>query len=580
MPEGTLGGLVGAGRLEPGDLLIGGMRHSDGRRRASQAVSSAGAAICRAVWGGARFNCGMSILPPPPSFQPVQPFQAPPALRLVLPAASLQGLASLPADGAVALLHGPMVLQPVAGALLVLVSRLMPGPPRALPPDAGTWGRPGQAGRLPDPQALAVVVQAPAGQAPPADGPALLAPSTAAGAAAAWDHWLAWHAPEHRLACRARSADLLLLWCSDRTPRLALLRCGDGWARLANHAPWVLPAAATGGGRHPPWVVVPTLDLPGCGLRRQCLTALTFGVAADATPRAPAKTLTATAPTSGSRHSRQALALTSAVLHRLQRQRVGIVGCGQVGTALASSLVRLGVEVCVLDPADMTALHLQADLPPWGEGRPKVQALRRQLQGLPVAGAQVDGRQLPVASPAAGSLLAACDIVVATAPGDAVRAAEAWALALLKPLLVIATDVAQADPEGVPALAAPPASASDLTQAWLALLPPGTGCLHCIGRWPTTWDAAPGSVRPALRSWSVLVANLGLRLLEHLAAGRLHSALVRHLSNGTDGSLQVRDWRPFKARADCPRCMALAGAGLQAAAEDIARCPADAGGRT
>ena len=169
---------------------------------------------------------------------------------------------------------------------------------------------------------------------------------------------------------------------------------------------------------------------------------------------------------------------------------------------------------------------------------------------------------------------------MATAPGDAVRAAEAWALALLKPLLVIATDVAQADPEGVTALAAPPALASDLTQAWLALLPPGTGCLHCIGRWPTTWDAAPGSVRPALRSWSVLVANLGLRLLEHLAAGRLHSALVRHLSNGTDGSLQVRDWRPFKARPDCPRCMALAGAGLQAAAEDIARCPADAGGRT
>jgi hypothetical protein len=252
----------------------------------------------------------------------------------------------------------------------------------------------------------------------------------------------------------------------------------------------------------------------------------------------------------------------------MQQQRVGIVGCGIEGTALASSLVRLGADVCVLDPADMGATHLQADLPPWSEGRPKVQALRRQLQGLPATGAQVDGRQLPAASPAAGSLLAACDIVVATAPGAATRAAETWALALLKPLLVISTDVASADAEAT----------SGQAQAWLALLPPGTGCLQCSGRWPSALGTARGGPHPALRSWSVLVANLGLRILEHLAAGRIHTALVRHLHNGFDGSLQVRDWRPFAARPGCPHCTALAGAGLRAAADAIARQAADGGG--
>lgn len=501
-----------------------------------------------------------------------------PELRLVLPAACLQALCDPAADGTVALAHGPMVLQPVAGALLLLVPRLQPGPPRALPPDAGIWSDPAASGRPPDPQALAVVVKAPAGHPLPADAWELMDTVTAGSAATAWDHWLARHAPEHRLASRARSPELLLLWCSDRTPCLALLRRGDGWARLASHAPWALPVAGTADGRHPPWVVVPTLDLPGGGLRRQQLSGVGSARQASAASGAVDEALAEAVPGAGSRHSRQAMALTPAVLQCLQRQRVGIVGCGIEGAALASSLVRLGVEVCVLDPADMEAADLQADLPPWSEGQPRVQALRRQLQGLPLAGQQIDGRQLPIASPASGSLLAACDFVVATAPGAVARTAEAWALALLKPLLVVATDVAPADATAeLPSASAPtPVSAS--AQAWLALLPPGSGCLQCIGRWPTTLGATQDGLRPALRSWSVLAANLGLRMLENLAAGRIDGALVRHLRNGADGNLQVRDWRPFGARPQCPRCMALSGAGLRVAADAAARLPGTVGG--
>jgi hypothetical protein len=506
-----------------------------------------------------------------------------PELRLVLPAACLQGLFQRPAHGALALAHGPMVLQPVAGALLALVPRLLVGPPRALPPGSATLDDASCTGRQPHAQGLAVVVRAPAGHAPPSEPRALHALSTAAAAAAAWDEWLARQAPEHRLASRARLADLLLLWCRDSAPYFALLRRGDGWARLARHAPWTLPAAGMADGQRPHWVVVPTLDLPGSGMRRQRLNQVDCAPPAEVADQMASGAQPLPARPSGARHSRQALALTPAVLQRLQRQRVGIVGCGTVGAALASSLVRMGIDVCVLDPADMTARHLQADLPPWCEGQPKVQALRRQLRGLYVTERQIDGRALPSASPAAGSLLAACDIVVAAAPDAAARAAEAWALALLKPLLVIATDVAapgaSAWPEPTLAPVAPPAEAAPAAmQAWLALLPPGAGCLQCMGHWPTTKSAVTGGVQPRLRSWSVLVANLGLRLLEHLAAGRLQSALVRHLTNGPDGSLQVRDWRPLAPRAGCARCRALAGAGLQAVAEWDVRRTGAAGG--
>lgn len=498
-----------------------------------------------------------------------------PALRLVLPLACLQGLAWPVADSPVALAHGPLVLQPVAGALLALVARLNPGPPRALSPGAGTGAGPAKwpegRARPPDAQALAVVVQAPAGLALPADPLALLASPTAANAAAAWDRWLAQHAPAHRLATRARAADLVLLWCSDQTPRFALLRRGDGWARLACRAPWALPAAGTADGRYPPWLVVSQLLLPGSGLRRMHLPT---GPAVEAADGLPAGVPRIAADGRASRYSRQALALTPAVLQRLQQQRVAIVGCGVEGSALASSLVRLGVAVCVIDPTAMAARHLQADLPPWYEGRPKVQALRRQLQGLHAQTTPLDGRQLQVASPAAGSLLAACDIVVAAAPGAAAQAAEAWALALLKPLLVIATAVAPVGAAAVAAQAAAPPVALADNQAWLALLPPGSGCQQCVGRWPSARHAGhggdSGADQPALRSWSVLVANLGLRMLEHLAAGRIKGALVRHLRNGPDGSLQVRDWRPASPSTDCKRCTLLAGAGLRAAAQAMA----------
>jgi hypothetical protein len=475
-------------------------------------------------------------------------------LRLVLPAAAFTASRSAsPALPGLVLHHGPLVLQPTDGALLALVPRLLPGPPRALPPFADALGpRPGRDyGRtgVPEPTALALVVHATADHLPPGATAPDNARHDPAARALAWDAWLARHAPEHRLAARARIADLLLLWCTPQGPAFGLLRRGDAWARLERHAPWTLPVRDAGGigageGR---WVPVAQIHLPGAGMRRLALPAAGAGV--DSAPAVPPPSpAQRTEQVDESRHSRQALALTPPVLTRLQGLRVGIVGAGLEGAALASSLVRLGAQVRVLDAATMFCADLDADLAPWLEGQPRV---------------SVDGRQLPPDSPAAGSLLAGCDIVVATASGEALERAEAWALATLQPLLAIATRV-------LPASDLAPAGDAAVAEAWVALLPPGHGCLRCIGRWPSALRVAGAAdAAPALRSWSVLAAHMGLRLLEHLVAGRIGGAVLRHLRNGQDGSLQVRDLRAGPglgpSAPGCPRCAALSGAGSRAA---------------
>lgn len=500
------------------------------------AVTAVFARLCRGK--GTGLDCNAQMLMHPDSYTPAghsSPAASRAVLRLILPAAALLDLSTTPPRSAPMLMHGPLVLQPAGGALLALVARLQPGPPRALAPRM-PGAVPGHADSA-SPPGLAVVVKFDSANASPGALHHLGALMHPAADVRALDAWLAQHAPEHRLATRLRQADLLLLMCDGQGPARAWLRKGDAWGRLKQHAPWVLPSAtaAPGPAGDEPWVPVPQWHLPGAGMRTSQPALQPPGLHGPGQP----------ADTREARHSRQSLALGPSVLAVLQQLRVGIVGAGLEGAALASSLVRLGVAVCVLDPADTASHHLQADLSPWCEGQPKVRALRHQLDGLPPPGKPLDGRQLPVASPAAGSLLAACDVVVAAAPGPALHMAEAWALAMLKPVLAVRTQ----------------ASASGC-DAWLALLPPGTACLQCLGRWPADAAAPVGAATPALRSWSVLAANMALRLLEHLVAGRLTGPLLRHLHNGDDGSLQVRDWRPAASRLVCPRCQGLAGVGL------------------
>ena len=504
------------------------------------------------------------------------------------------------------LAHGPLVLQPGWRQHRLLVATLQAGAPPRLPLQAAWTPSPAaDALEPPPPRALALIYLARPDEPPPPElptpgeqvrvptamdigvaqgGPPLSASSAAASAVQqAWNAWVARAAPEYRLACSARVPDLALLWLrADGLVRLGY-RPGDAWAAWAANPPpdgvrgdaFSHARAESPSAHWRDWLTVPQLQLPGADL---LLLDLAAADRSDAASRpAPAGNIDTDQE---GRYSRQAGALGPRPLRRLQDSRIALVGAGRIGSALAHSLTRMGCSLLVIEPDTMSPHSLDGDLAPWHEGRPKVEALKHQLRGLLRPGATLDVRMLPIASPAAGALLADADAVLCCVDNDAARLwANAWALALLKPLLTIATEVLPAGAE-----------------AELRLLPPATGCLSCCGgfaqagRLPAQL-ALPGPVpTPAdfreqragsLRSWNLMAAHAGLRLLEHLAAGRLRGALFRRLRETPDGGLQVQDWRPPATRpGDCPLCRRLGGAGLAAVRPGlVAALGAQAGGR-
>lgn len=448
--------------------------------------------------------------------------------------------------------HGPLALHSAWGDTVALV-----GPLR-------TGGFRREQGAVRQTRGVALLACAPAGDRPPA-GPA------------EWEAWLGRHASGFRLAAHTANPVLAVLWLRP-----------DGVAAAACRMP---PGPDRGGAQ---WHPITGLRLPGAGMHLIHLPATWHtGVPGRATPQAalPAPEADADAedgsgPAAPGRYSRQAAALGDDVLARLQASRIAVVGTGRIGSAVAHSLARMGASLLLLDPDVMEDHNLDGDLPPLHEGRPKVQAAARYLRGLVRPGAVVDARVLPIASPAAGALLAGADVVLCCVDNDAARLwANAWALALLKPFVDMAT--------GVHAHGA---------EADLRCLPPGTGCLACVGGFAQGGQllqqlqsaqppATPADVRQqrrgSLRSWGQISAHLGLRLLEQLYAGQLDRALHRRVSETPDGGLQVRDFSPPRpglapaSTGTCPVCAALQGAGLAAVQPEglqaVARAMLDAG---
>lgn len=502
---------------------------------------------------------------------PLQPPTAVPAtLCLVLPRAALDArLAAWLAPAATnetssanphataQTSHAPLLLQADGDRLSALAGALQPGPPLRLPAAAHrTPAQPASPLQRPWPTGLLILHLAPAGDEPPdsASGPG-------------WDHWLARSAPEHRLASPALQADLMVCWLR-ADGQLRLVFCaGDGWAnlhRLTNEPPaWTQGAAPS----HPAtrWQPVPELWLPGPEMLRLQVHA----PEGAATPNGGAGA--ADNHTLG-RTASLAAALGPAVLRRWQDTCFGVVGAGRAGSVLAHSLLRSGASVRVVDPDTMSSHSLDGDLSPGLYDVPKVQALMQHLRGLARPGAVLEARHLPVASAAAGWLLAGADIVVAAADNDAAALwANAWALAMLKPLLVVATGL---HPHGA--------------EADLRLLPPGTGCLACTGGFSqraalpaqltranrplagVEADAAARARNGSLRSWGMLATHTGLRMLEQMTTGQLRGALFRRLLETTDGSMQVHDWAPSStARRACPLCNRLLGAGMAAVTPEL-----------
>jgi hypothetical protein len=369
-----------------------------------------------------------------------------PHLTLVLPRHALDRC--LAADAArFHLWHGGAVIQAQSGQCLgvqVWTGPLHEGPPLRLPATRWRQGdaQPLQAGaqgllQPPMPRAFVLLALAAPGDEPPGE--------VATAGAALWDHWLARQAPEFRLATPALRPDVAVLWLRPRDGLLrALLRTGQGWQAAAGEA----AAAST-------WLPFDELRLPGAEQQVLPLRVPLHTPVSDALDALDAE----------SRFSRQAGALGPAVLHRLQRCRIGLVGGGRVGSMLANSSARMGCSLCVLDPDTMSPHSLDGDLPAVHEGQLKVTALRRQLQGLMRPGATLDLRPLSVSSPAAGAVLAGVDLIVCAADNDAAALwADAWGLATHKPRLVLGSGL---HPHGA--------------EADLRLLLPGAGCLCCTG---------------------------------------------------------------------------------------------------
>ena len=112
---------------------------------------------------------------------------------------------------------------------------------------------------------------------------------------------------------------------------------------------------------------------------------------------------------------RQILAVGAETVERLQKMRVGVVGCGGTGSAVAVLLARAGVgKLLLIDPdivdeTNLNRLHgstrNDAD-----KARPKVQVLKDHVEGMGL-GTQIATRQATLADAAIAKLLRACDFV-------------------------------------------------------------------------------------------------------------------------------------------------------------------------
>lgn len=428
---------------------------------------------------------------------------------LVVARAQLDAMLELSADSVAPLLaYGPLTLtEEATGARCIRTGFLYPGPVQ----------RPmGEPGPLPWDGAL-VLALASIDETPPTS------PS-------AWTHWVRRYASSYRLATPALLPALAVLWLRP-----------DGLLAAAWHG-----LGESGGGHR--WNGFDTLSLPGAGM-------LQVNMRHAQQPSLPGPAAGDEGP--DGRYGRLAGAMGTAVLKRLQASTVAHVGLGLTGSAVAHSLARIGSNHLLLDPDLVQPHNLVGDLPPRFKGRSKAEAASRFVRGVLRPGADVDARVLSVSSPVAGALLADVDVIICCVDNDAARLwANAWALAWCKPLLDIGSRIGKLGAE-----------------ADLRLLPPGTGCLACLGGFAQQASLVGQlqSVQPppvpldfrrerrgSSRSWSLLAAHAGLRLLEGLYDGRLGRALFRRLSETGDGSLNVSDTTLTPAPpTQCPLCSAL-----------------------
>jgi molybdopterin-synthase adenylyltransferase len=209
-------------------------------------------------------------------------------------------------------------------------------------------------------------------------------------------------------------------------------------------------------------------------------------------------------------HDRQVRAFGQAFQRRLGELRVGIVGLGGLGSALAAHLGRLGVRDWVLvdpDVVELTNLNrlVNATVTDAQGERPKVYVARSSVrQSNP--NASVRALQTDVFDPEAQRALKACDLLVVATDNHASRmAANRLAVQYLIPLLHAGFHI------GVDALPPSPspagqgkdgATAVTDVSGEFAIPDLGRWCLQCAGivdPQQAGWELAPAAQREVLR---------------------------------------------------------------------------------
>jgi hypothetical protein len=260
--------------------------------------------------------------------------------------------------------------------------------------------------------------------------------------------------------------------------------------------------------------------------------------------------------------SRTIGALGPETWRRLTALRAALAGCGRIGASMAEGLVRLGIEVDVIDP-DVVELHNVGEMAlvrPDDVGRRKVDAVASAL------GPRARAVPASVLSP---SGLVACkraDVLVCSADRGSARLASAALAALfLRPLLDVGTGIFGDGP-------------SRRMGADIRLVLPGSCLLCCggLGDEAALAAAARGIAAPAARpatspggwrrersgslsSLNGVAVGLGLRQLEDLVGGRTSGTNWLRLEFDPAGTPTLEPRQPAPGR-DCPLCR-LTGAG-------------------
>ncbi len=219
-------------------------------------------------------------------------------------------------------------------------------------------------------------------------------------------------------------------------------------------------------------------------------------------------------------YDRQVRAFGQAFQCRMGELRVGLVGLGGLGSALADHLARLGVRDWVLvdpDVVELTNLNrlVNATVNDAQKRRPKVYVARSLVrQSNPKA--RVRAFQTEVFDPDALHALKACDLLVAATDNHSSRMAlNRLAVQYLIPLLHTGFNITVGQIGNLPSGEAP--LVTDVSGEF-ALPELGRWCLQCAGIVDPQlagWELAPAAQRDALRQRGY-VANTPAPAVRHL----------------------------------------------------------------